>query len=228
MRAKQVDDTTLTIAADAVGDWQRAYVSEQSEANLRGLFKAVRRRVRQVEEDAGAGAEFSTGMARRHFCERVHEHAASDPGTDDITRALNMADMLPDFERLYPSRGLSVGDLLLRCEWRAMDPSTPPYLVDGLFRRKGTSMVSADPKVGKSVLARCFGAAVSGGRGRFLGHECGAGPVFRAGRTRGKLRRPSRASRRPRCAAALPYRLRRRSAAGEDERSIRARRDLGA
>lgn len=55
------------------------------------------------------------------------------------------------------------------------------WLVDGLLLRGGLSLVTAKPKVGKSVLARNLVMAMAAGWGTFLGRDCKPGKVVYLG-----------------------------------------------
>ena len=53
-----------------------------------------------------------------------------------------------------------------------------PWVVDGLLRGTGLSMLVADPKAGKSSLARCLAVAVAFGHPHFLNRTVTRGPVL--------------------------------------------------
>ena len=152
----------LAPSVDAVGDWQRLYAADPSEANLRGLMRAVRVRRQWTAEEIQAVEAFDAQRRRRHFCEHVAEHVRGDPATTDDVRAANMEDLLVRYDELFPSRGVSLDDIVRRHEWRQFDPSTPKWRIAGMMRRSGVTLFSGDPKSGKTVFGRCLSVAVSG------------------------------------------------------------------
>ena len=55
-------------------------------------------------------------------------------------------------------------------------PPEPEWLVDGMLRKGGLSLLTGRPKAGKSTLARCLITAITKGQ-RFFGREVRGGPV---------------------------------------------------
>ena len=153
--------------------------TDPSDDVLRGLMTAVRKRSALDEEGARAWGEHEAARMRQHFVRRVVEHVQNDQATTDDVRAANMTDLLPEFDALFPaSRTLTIDEILRRHAWRELDPTTYTWLVDGWLRRVGVSILSADPKVGKSLFARCLAVAISGGVGCFLNRPARSGPVL--------------------------------------------------
>ena len=168
----------LAPSVDAVGDWQRLYAADTSEANLRGLMRAVRVRRQWTAEEIQAVEAFDDQRRRRHFCEHVAEHVRGDPATTDDVRAANMEDLLVRYDELFPSRGVSLDDIVRRHEWRQFDPSTPTWRIAGMMRRSGVTLFSGDPKSGKTVFGRCLSVAVSGREQVFCGLRVEPCPVI--------------------------------------------------
>ena len=168
----------LAPSVDAVGDWQRLFAADPSEEHLRGLMRAVRVRRQWDAEDMQAVEDFQAERRRRHFCERVADHVRDDHATSDAVRAANMEDMLATYDELFPSRGVSLDDIVRRHEWRQLDPSTPTWRIEGMMRRHGVTLFSGDPKSGKTVFGRCLSVAVSGGEQVFCGLRVEPCPVI--------------------------------------------------
>ena len=80
--------------------------------------------------------------------------------------------------RLYPIRGVSLDAIAERHAWRQLDPTRKQWRVDGLLRGRGVSLLSADPKCGKSTFARCLAVAVAGGEPVFCGRTVEQTPVL--------------------------------------------------
>lgn len=157
---------------DAVGDWQRLYAERPTEENLRGLMTAARvRREREVEADE-IFRDRETAIALRHFGERVLEYVR------DVGPGADMGDFLCEYAEHYPSLGVGIKEIRHRHSWRALDADSKPWVVDGLLRGRGLSMLLAPPKTGKTSLGRCLAVAVSCGHARFLGRKVTRGPVM--------------------------------------------------
>lgn len=126
-----------------------------------------------------AGSLRRTGMTADdiHFClSHLNETKCSMPLPDaevwEIARSIGRRPSLAELTR-GKSTFISAKTLLTEPDEEI------PWLVEDLFIRSGNSIIAAQPKVGKSVLALNLGVAVAQGRS-FLGKATHQGPVLYA------------------------------------------------
>ena len=164
---------------DAVGDWQRLYAQSPTPENLRGFMTAVQVYSKRIAEANEIFRDREESIARRHFQERVLEHVRDrEQGSDDVARTMAAEDLVDDYRKLFPSHGVGIEEIHRRHSWREFNPDAKPWVVDGLMRGTGVTMLAADPKAGKSTFARCLAVAVAFGHPRFLGRAVTPGPVL--------------------------------------------------
>ena len=172
-------DVAVPSMPTRVRDLQAAFREDDSTLNLRRLFDAVRFESRLDDDTKREWERDKHARDRRHFKAQVIEHIDGEVSmANDATRAINMCDMLEGFDALFHGQSVTLDEMVRRHEWAQHDPTRAPWLVAGLLRPGGVSIISSDPKCGKSTFARCLAMAVAGNAKRFLGREVTGGPVY--------------------------------------------------
>ena len=159
---------------------------EPTDENLHALMSRAREWRAANERGAEDVRKTHGSVDQRRFQAQVRERirgalrldeGGGDVPSDDVL-VHGMYDLLDRYEQVFPSRGFTLDEMVARHREREANPERNSWLVDGLLRAGGLSVISSDPKCGKSCLARCLAVAVAGGKDAFLGRRIANGPAI--------------------------------------------------
>ena len=160
----------------------RAWHDAPTHDRLGALIACAREWRAANERGAEMVRKIQGGIEQRHYREHVRETLRIDEGggsvpSDDVL-VHGMYNLLDRYDDVFPSRGLTLDQIVARHREREANPERNSWLVDGLLRAGGLSVMSSDPKCGKSCLARCLAVAVAGGEDAFIGRRVANGPAI--------------------------------------------------